>query len=404
MRRATDDELESYLAGAAPGTRSELDVDQIAPFAQRGAAYVPIEHGHEDAARARVAALPEALRYVLAVVDTDEARAREPEFFDALAPGVTALRIGHDADRTYAGYGPIVNELRSLASLLARARWTIAELQGDWIDDFSCEGGTLVVRRWYGTEDAESTAAALEEIAGDDEELRRHARTERVREAESRVFEAFYASERDRAIHAGAARRELDRAGSLPSAQAQRAMLALVTGDSAEADRLAKSALEREDLPVARFVASLLAFSADREDDAREHAVRAIARAPWMAEARLLALGSNADDPHARALVDLSAARWTAYPGHLGGPWDRLRLALLVRAPLAERLDTRLLEVARFASDKPKGAALLFFTYGEALRLAGAHERARPFYERALEFDSLNGEIEKRLAWLRDRR
>ena len=92
-----------------------------------------------------LAAAPE-MASVVRVVRTDDVRSREPEFYDALPPGLLALRVAIDSDRTNAGYGPIVATVRALAPHVQDARFLMRD-QADWLDDVRIEGGRVSIVR-----------------------------------------------------------------------------------------------------------------------------------------------------------------------------------------------------------------------------------------------------------------
>jgi hypothetical protein len=287
----------------------------------------------------------------------------------------------------------------------------------DWLDDVRIEGGRVSIVRWHGVEDYDDDTGpfdAIVELCPDDEAWRAFAQAEHTRAAERQLLQAAHASqgEESRRKLVEEARRRLARPGSSPRADAVSALADMLVGS-------AKAAAERgrraQGEARAEFVLALIALGEGRRGDAQAHASRATSRAAWMCEAHLIALASGAAhrQEHERALVGRAHEHATAYPGHTGGPWSALRLALLVETGPDAALDDALLRAADTAhGEERKGAALLLFTWGEALRLRASHAksgearralatRARPFFERARELDPLGGEIARREAWLK---
>ena len=129
--------------------------------------------------------------------------------------------------------------------------------------------------------------------------------------------------------------------------------------------------------------------------------------APWMAEALLVSMVFGPTTSLAEKIFELANNHLQAYPGSQGGPWDEVRLSLLLECA-GTGLDEALSDAAHRAKDlvPAPAIALTLFTYAEALRAPHfprrqAHARARRFFELAAPFDGLEGVVARNLGFLR---
>jgi tetratricopeptide (TPR) repeat protein len=129
----TQEEFEAVIAGDFAEERNELHVEQVTPaYDVWREARVRVRPGLESEAREAHESLSDRVRGFLQLVDE---------------PGALFLRVRHDGDRTYAGYGNIYRGLQTLALYLEDARFFITELYDSFVDEYRISDGTLLFSR-----------------------------------------------------------------------------------------------------------------------------------------------------------------------------------------------------------------------------------------------------------------
>ncbi len=409
MRLVPNSELLGYLAASRDGDRQSLTILQAAPVTPRGFAFLPIADGNGPLVEK--ALTEESLDSILRVVLTDELLSAEPEFYDSLLPGLHCLRVGHDADRFYDGYGPFIETLTLLAKYLEDGRLFIRDECSSWLDDLRIHQGQLTVTRWEPIHPDILDYEILTERAAqspEDPEAHRLARLLHLRQGEFHTRHAFQSSGREQRAHVADAFRILK--GAPPDlAAGARALLHLVVGQSNKATEAAHSVAPP--VAMARWVLAAIAFAEERDEEAGAEGNAALQTAPWLAEARLLAAWGGPPESrmrHRQALVDQAHGFATAYPKNFGAPFDDTRMHLLMRGGRDQLLDAVILAAADEAKPERRiGAALLLCVWAEGLRLEAQgdrrdrHRRAARLFDRAEALHDFGGEVARRRSLLK---
>lgn len=149
----SDDELVTELVADTGEYRMELQVDQVSPlFRVPGRALLPIRDGGGAAVAAALDGMSDRMRGVLAVCDVAQL-ARGDGWYAGLPPAGEFVVVGHDSDRSYAGYGNLVRALAALAPLLGDARFFVSEDYDVFVDDYQIQDGVLRVTRGHAADE-----------------------------------------------------------------------------------------------------------------------------------------------------------------------------------------------------------------------------------------------------------
>lgn len=114
----------------------ELEISQVAPrYRVPGSAYLKIREGCEAEVEAALTAMDENLHTLLQVCA-------------GLPTAGAFVHVGHESERTYAGYGNALRAVQALARWLEDARFFITERsEASWIDELRIVEGVLAYRR-----------------------------------------------------------------------------------------------------------------------------------------------------------------------------------------------------------------------------------------------------------------
>lgn len=166
MRRVmTQAELEAEIDGDFDEHRNELRVEQVSPaYRVPRAAYLPVRADRLADVEAFFDAASERLTNCVRPVDGARLRdGREAAWFAGL-PRRPLIQVGHDSDRTYAGYANIYRAIKALAPMLDDCRFYISEDYSTFVDEYRIEGGALWLERGYA---ADALLARVLELAPD---------------------------------------------------------------------------------------------------------------------------------------------------------------------------------------------------------------------------------------------